>query len=121
MSIGDVVRTRRLAAGLTEDDAARKAGISRPAWSDIERGAVRRPRVRTLESIARALGVELDDLRSQTTPDIDPDDPKRDALLQLWGALPARDRDELMADMVRRMLAGRSFEDADELLQAAAL
>ena len=47
----------RLAAGLTQEELAERAGISVRAISDIERGRVTRPRRRSLEVIADALNL----------------------------------------------------------------
>ena len=55
------VRRARLAKGLSQGKVAEVAGISRPAYRNIESGASV-PRVDTLQSIARALGVKLQDL-----------------------------------------------------------
>lgn len=55
------VRRVRLARGFSQGKVAELAGISRPAYQNIEKG-VSVPRVDTLQNIARALGVKLQDL-----------------------------------------------------------
>ena len=56
--IGDHFRRARLAAGLTQEQVADLAGISRPRYRDIETGAAA-ARATTLINIARALGLEM--------------------------------------------------------------
>jgi transcriptional regulator with XRE-family HTH domain len=51
-------RTARLAAGLTQEQIARRANISRPRYRDIETGAAA-ARATTLVNVARALGMEM--------------------------------------------------------------
>ena len=57
-SIGDHFRRARLAAGLTQEQVADLAGISRPRYRDVETGAAA-ARATTLINIARALGLEM--------------------------------------------------------------
>lgn len=62
---GPAIRAARLAAGLTQEAAAERHGVSQPQWSDWERG-VRTPGVDQLAAIAATLGCELRiELRSQ--------------------------------------------------------
>ena len=56
--IGDHFRRARLAAGLTQEQVADLAGISRPRYRDIETGAAA-ARTTTFINIARALGLEM--------------------------------------------------------------
>jgi transcriptional regulator with XRE-family HTH domain len=51
------VRQARLLAGLTQQEAANRAGIHRTAWGSIERGEAS-PQLRTANAIADALGVD---------------------------------------------------------------
>lgn len=55
---GDHFRRTRLAAKLTQEQAAELAGISRPRYRDIETGAAA-ARTTTLINIARVLGLEV--------------------------------------------------------------
>ncbi len=57
------VRQLRQAKGMTTRGLAREAGISTETLNAIEHGR-RQVQVRTLEKIARALGVEVKDLFS---------------------------------------------------------
>ena len=56
--IGDHFRRARLATGLTQEQVADLAGISRPRYRDIETGAAA-ARATTLINVARALGLEM--------------------------------------------------------------
>jgi transcriptional regulator with XRE-family HTH domain len=51
-------RTARLAAGLSQEQIAQRANISRPRYRDIETG-VAAARATTLVNVARALGLEM--------------------------------------------------------------
>jgi predicted ATPase/DNA-binding XRE family transcriptional regulator len=53
-----VLRRYRLAAGLSQESLAERAGISVRGLSDLERGLSRAPRVETLARLAEALGLE---------------------------------------------------------------
>lgn len=55
---GSVLRARRLAAGLTIDELARRSGLSPRTLGGIERGTVRRPHPATLAAISAALGLD---------------------------------------------------------------
>ncbi len=52
-------------AGLTQGEAAKRAGVGVTTWSNIETGTITRPHARTLIKIARTLGVDPEEL---TTP-----------------------------------------------------
>jgi transcriptional regulator with XRE-family HTH domain len=53
--LGERLRRQRVAAGLTQEDLARRSGLSVRAISDMERGRTRRPRRSTLSQIFSAL------------------------------------------------------------------
>ncbi|MFD5084884.1 BTAD domain-containing putative transcriptional regulator [Kitasatospora sp. NPDC058406] len=62
---GPRLRSFRSRAGLSQEDAASRAGISLRALRDIEHGRVQRPQARTLQRLAEVLGLtdrELDGL-----------------------------------------------------------
>ncbi len=48
------IHTRRLALGLTQEQAARRAGIAQPSWARLER-TDSDPKLSTLEVVAEAL------------------------------------------------------------------
>ncbi len=56
--IGNQFRRARLVAGLTQEQVADLAGISRPRYRDVETGAAA-ARATTLINVARALGLEM--------------------------------------------------------------
>ena len=56
--IGGRLRQARLAGGLTQEQVADLAGITRPRYRDIETGAAA-ARATTLVNVARALGLEM--------------------------------------------------------------
>lgn len=59
--LGDVIRTKRKKAGLTQEKLAEKATLSTVFVSRIERG-VESPSVDSLVKVARALEVRVRDL-----------------------------------------------------------
>jgi Zn-dependent peptidase ImmA (M78 family)/transcriptional regulator with XRE-family HTH domain len=62
--ISQNIRRIRISHGLSQEDAAIKAGISRNAYRSIETGQAE-PRVSSLQGIARALGVALPELLTE--------------------------------------------------------
>lgn len=73
-AIGELLRTLRTRAGLTQEALASRAGVSVRTVSDIECGKQMRPRAVTLRSLAEALGLAdhdgqlLLDARSEGSP-----------------------------------------------------
>src|SRR5215211_4452977 len=60
-SFGDVLRRVRIAAGLTQEALAERAGLSVRGISDLERGVNRTPRKDTVALLAEALQPAGDD------------------------------------------------------------
>jgi transcriptional regulator with XRE-family HTH domain len=56
--MADLLRQHRLTAGLTQDELAERAGLSREAISALERGARRTPRRQTLRLLVDALHID---------------------------------------------------------------
>jgi predicted ATPase/transcriptional regulator with XRE-family HTH domain len=56
-SFGDLLRKRRRAAGLTQEQLAERAGVSPRSISEMERGGAHLPRRDTVGLLARALGL----------------------------------------------------------------
>ena len=56
-SFADLLRQRRLAAGISQAELAERAGMSARGISDLERGARRHPRRETVRLLADALGL----------------------------------------------------------------
>ena len=55
---GDLVRRHRIAAALSQEALAERAGVSARAISDLERGIHRAPRLETVRMLADALGLD---------------------------------------------------------------
>jgi transcriptional regulator with XRE-family HTH domain len=62
VNIGDRIRTARKAAKLSQEDVARRAGLSLKGMGDIERGDIEDPHFSSLVKIAGALGVPVEEL-----------------------------------------------------------
>jgi predicted ATPase/DNA-binding XRE family transcriptional regulator len=57
MALGDLIRRYRLAAGLSQEDLAERAGLSVRGISDLERGRRLSPHMETLRLLAEGLGL----------------------------------------------------------------
>jgi tetratricopeptide (TPR) repeat protein/transcriptional regulator with XRE-family HTH domain len=57
LPFGDLLRHHRIAAGLTQEELAERAGLSRRGIADLERGARRAPRRDTVALLAEALAL----------------------------------------------------------------
>lgn len=55
--VGDLVRERRVALGLTQADLALKAGLRQTYISQVEKGEIAMPRDHNLDALGRALGI----------------------------------------------------------------
>jgi len=60
--LGWMLKAMREARGLTQDELAKKAKLSKPYISQIENGVRKNPSLPTLERLAKALGVPVRDL-----------------------------------------------------------
>src|SRR5262245_23524185 len=56
-AFGALLRTHRLAAGLTQEELAERAGLSWRGVQDLERGIRRLPQAGTARRLAEALGL----------------------------------------------------------------
>lgn len=102
------IRRIRISRGLSQEQAARKAGISRNAFRSIETGQAE-PRVSSLQSVARALGVGLPALLAE---------PPRLSSVRFRSKKAKRSRtqairDQVVIDVARWM---QDFNDLEELL-----
>jgi transcriptional regulator with XRE-family HTH domain len=68
VNIGDRVRLARRAAGLSQEEVARRAGIGLNAVNRLERGESSDPHYSTLQGLARALGVPIELLVKEEAP-----------------------------------------------------
>ncbi len=61
-NMGKLLQSARQKAGLTQQSLCQKANLSYSTLAKIERGAIKSPSIFTIQSIAAALGVSLDEL-----------------------------------------------------------
>jgi len=66
-SLGKHLQLARQAAGLTQQQLCHKANLSFSTLTKIERGAIKAPSIFTIQAIADALNVGLDELIGQST------------------------------------------------------
>jgi FMN phosphatase YigB (HAD superfamily)/DNA-binding XRE family transcriptional regulator len=66
--LGKRLQAARQAAGLTQQKLCQQANLSFSTLTKIERGAIKSPSIFTIQSIAGALGVGLDELIGQAGP-----------------------------------------------------
>jgi transcriptional regulator with XRE-family HTH domain len=68
VSIGDRIRVARKAAGLSQEELARRASMSLNGFADIERGHIEDPHYSSLNKIADGLGVSISELLEEEQP-----------------------------------------------------
>jgi transcriptional regulator with XRE-family HTH domain len=61
-TIGENIKKIRAKLGLTQDDLSKKADIKYTTLTKVESGVVNKPSVQTMAKIAKALGVNIEDL-----------------------------------------------------------
>ena len=62
MTVGEKIKHRRRAIGLTQAEVARSAGLTEPSVNRIEKGITRHPQKYTLAKIAEVLGCTVESL-----------------------------------------------------------
>lgn len=62
MTVGEKIKHRRRAIGLTQAEVARSAGLTEPSVNRIEKGLTRKPQQYTLAKIAEVLGCTVESL-----------------------------------------------------------
>src|SRR5689334_18732204 len=70
VGLGRGLQNARKKAGLTQQDLCHKAGLSYSTLAKIERGAIKSPSIFTIQSIAAALGVSLNELMGDHGPTV---------------------------------------------------
>jgi FMN phosphatase YigB (HAD superfamily)/DNA-binding XRE family transcriptional regulator len=70
--LGQRLQTARVQAGLTQQALCQKANLSYSTLTKIERGAIKSPSIFTIQSIASALGIGLDELMGLPAPGAGP-------------------------------------------------
>lgn len=68
VGLGVQLQSARKKAGLTQQDLCNKAGLSYSTLAKIERGAIKSPSIFTIQSIAAALGISLNELMGSLAP-----------------------------------------------------
>src|SRR5262245_24707283 len=99
VSLGEVLRRRRLAAGLTQRELALRAGISVRTIRDLEQGRSQSPQARSVHGLAAGLGLGLADRERllaarRTRPAAGPDPAALALHVGILGPLSVRLRDE---------------------------
>ena len=61
-TIGQNIKKIRAKLSLTQDDLAKKADVKYTTLTKVESGVVNKPSVQTMAKIAKALGVNIEDL-----------------------------------------------------------
>jgi transcriptional regulator with XRE-family HTH domain len=72
MTVGPTIRERRAALGISQEQLAREAGLTWSAVQRLEAGKTTDPHYSTLESIARVLGMTVEELvlgKASTPPE----------------------------------------------------
>ncbi|MFD4968874.1 helix-turn-helix domain-containing protein [Streptomyces sp. NPDC058424] len=73
---GEAIRDERMEAGLTQEELAQRAGISRRYVSHLEKGSRRQMKPKTYLRLREALNVADSRLRHQSRPAEDPPERK---------------------------------------------
>lgn len=68
VGLGQQLQAARKKAGLTQQDLCHKAGLSYSTLAKIERGAIKAPSIFTIQSVAAALGLSLNELMGDLAP-----------------------------------------------------
>ena len=63
--LADNLKRYRAKIGLSQDQLARKAGITYSTLTKLESGVNQNPKVKTLQQLAKALDVTLDNLMKE--------------------------------------------------------
>jgi len=59
------IKRYRIKNGLSQEQLAQKAGVTYSTLAKLESGVNQNPKVKTLQQIAKALGVTIDDLMKE--------------------------------------------------------
>lgn len=68
VGLGKQLQSARKNAGLTQQELCHKANLSYSTLAKIERGAIKSPSIFTIQSIAAALGISLNELMGELAP-----------------------------------------------------
>ena len=106
MSQGDIIRKFRQGRGLSQVDLARLVGCSSQRISNIERGATALS-ADMAAKMAQAFGVSVDELTSETMPDIVRLAPDEKRLLEKYRSLTEKDR-RILTGIMDLLFEGRT-------------
>lgn len=62
INIGENIKKRRTKQGLSQEDFAKKSGVKYTTLTKIESNVIKKPSVFVMAKIAKALGVNIEDL-----------------------------------------------------------
>ena len=95
--LGARVRRWRAHVGLKQSELEERAGLAHNAVSRVEKGEVS-PRLETLERLAAALGISVEELQFRDPPSVESTrgDESREDLLRRIEGLESDDRQELL-------------------------
>jgi transcriptional regulator with XRE-family HTH domain len=108
--VSDRVRRLRKEAGLTQEEVARRAQLTLQSYGSIERGHVRDPHLSSLEAIARALGVPVEELIKEPVP-LDDAPPKTGPKVVKGAAYVEVDAETF--EILRALLVDREISGAE--------
>src|SRR5215207_10625287 len=91
MDFGSRIRAARRAAGLSQEELARRAGMSLKGMGDIERGDIDDPHLSSLSKIAKGLGTSIGELLDE------PSYPKAPAPTSSANPLSSEERQQSVA------------------------
>ena len=115
-TLGDRVLLARRDLNINQDELARRAGISRPFVSDIERGKTTNVGVETVYALAEALGVRYAYLLGVSDVVVDEDDTEENDTLTVKEARFDYITDPTMAELlglIEGMDAGQRMQMAN--------
>ncbi len=100
MDLGESLRAKRKAIGLTQEGVARRSGLTLKHIGEVERGEVQDPHYSTLRDIANALDTSVAELVGEREPV--PVGPKADAQPETGLGVEALSAEELRAAALQR-------------------
>jgi len=62
INIGENIKKLRTKAGLSQEDFAKKSGVKYTTLTKIESNVIKKPSVLIMDKVAKALGVNIEDL-----------------------------------------------------------
>lgn len=109
-TFGDKLKQLRTAAGMTQEELAKKCGITKQNISRYENSS-REPNIRTAKIIADALNVPLADFAPETIAPRKASDEDRELLLTLFDQLPPESKEAVLVQL--RALARYQKDQGD--------